>query len=110
MSHVNMNGKAFLRPGVKNPDGSFEAVFTPAIAANPTQTLRDEAALCVFQQIIKDNGMSDVFSQTENFTGIVSKGVAKLAYQFADDLLRERYESQCIKETGIDLNDLVKKK
>lgn len=63
---------------------------------NPSQNLRDKVAYCVFEQIIKDNGFGDIANMSEVMTDNVSKCIAKISYKFADDFLRERYESQRI--------------
>lgn len=63
---------------------------------DPSQNLRDKVAYCVFEQIIKDNGFGGIANMSEVMTDNISKCIAKISYKFADDFLRERYESQRI--------------
>lgn len=73
------------------------------------ETLRDRIATTVFEQIIIDNGMKDIAHISKDSLDKVSKSVSKIAHDFADDFMRERYERMCVKATGINLEDLVKK-
>lgn len=85
----------------------YEIIATPK--PNPDMELRDKIAAIVFEQIIIDNGMKDIVHISEDSLKHISKGLARIAHDFADDFMRERYERMCVKATGINLEDLVKK-
>lgn len=86
---------------------NFETIATPK--PSPEMELRDKIATIVFEQIIIDNGMKDIGYVGKDYLSDISKGLAKIAHDFADDFMRERYERMCVKATGINLEDLVKK-
>ena len=85
----------------------YEIIATPT--PNPDTELRDKIAAIVFEQIIIGNGMKDTVNVDKDYLSVISKGLAKVAQDFADDFMRERYERMCVKATGINLEDLVKK-
>lgn len=85
----------------------YEIIATPK--PNPDMELRDKIAAIVFEQIIIDNGMKDIVHISEDSLNHISKVLARIAHDFADDFMRERYERMCVKATGINLEDLVKK-
>ena len=86
---------------------NFEIIATPK--PSPEMGLRDKIATIVFEQIIIDNGMKDIVHVDKDYLSDISKGLAQIAHDFADDFMRERYERMCVKATGINLEDLVKK-
>ena len=85
----------------------YEIIATPT--PNPDTELRDKIAAIVFEQITIDNGMKDIVHVSEDSLKHISKCLARIAHDFADDFMRERYERMCVKATGISLEDLVKK-
>lgn len=86
---------------------TYELVIPPA--PQPEMVLRDKIATIVYEQILVDNKMRDIVCIDEASLKHISKGIAKIAHDFADDFMRERYERMCVKATGINLEDLIKK-
>ena len=73
---------------------NFEIIATPK--PSPEMELRDKIAAIVFEQIIIDNGMKDTVNVDKDYLSVISKGLAKVAHDFADDFMRERYERECV--------------
>lgn len=71
--------------------------------------LHDRVALEAFRQLGTNNAAENFAHVTVEMTKHIVNLQAKLAWDFADAFMRERYERHCIKATGINLEDLVKK-
>ena len=70
--------------------------------------LRDEVSVIAYTAMVQELG-TNAGHLTDDQILRASKTVAKVSHDFADDFMRERYERMCVKATGINLEDLVKK-
>ena len=70
--------------------------------------LYDEVSVIAYTAIVQELG-TNVALLTDDQILDASKTIAKVSHEFADAFMRERYERTCIKATGINLEDLVKK-
>ena len=71
--------------------------------------LYDEVSVIAYTAMVQELG-TNVALLTDDQILDASKTIAKVSHEFADAFMRERYERTCIKATGINLKDLVKKR
>lgn len=68
----------------------------------------DEVSVIAYTAMVQEL-VTNVALLTDDQILDASKTIAKVSHEFADAFMRERYERTCIKATGINLKDLVKK-
>ena len=90
---------------MNHPNFTNDFILQPVVATGETQTLRDDIAKMVYGQLVKD--LREVPKLSPDILDGIAVGMSKIAFEFADKFLRERYESQCIKATGINLDELA---
>lgn len=93
-----------------NSSNNFTNTFVlqPVMAEN-SANLHDTVALEAFRQLGTNNAGENFHHLGVEMTKHIINLQAKLAWDFADAFMRERYERHCVKATGIDLNELMKK-
>ena len=70
------------------------------------EELRNEVAKAVHRELMVGLG-GYIMNSSKKVIDETAKGHAKVAWLFADEFMRERYERSCVKASGVDLSKLT---
>lgn len=84
----------------------MEQLFTPV--ENEVSSLMDDIAVTLFKRLSTVESITATICNGESYKDLAN-GIAKISFDFADAFMRERYERNSVKATGINLNDLISK-